>query len=36
VKYGAEPLTAFLERYIVGHKSGHLEQIRALQKAAAG
>jgi hypothetical protein len=35
VKYGAEPLSAFLDRYVVGHKSGHLDQIRALQKAAA-
>ena len=30
VKYGIEPLTAFLDRYVVGHKTGHLEQIRAL------
>ena len=35
VKYGAEPLSAFLDRYVVGHKAGHLDQIRALQKAAA-
>jgi hypothetical protein len=35
VKYGPEPLSAFLDRYVVGHKAGHLDQIRALQKAAA-
>lgn len=35
VKYGPEPLAAFLDRYVVGHKAGHLDQIRALQKAAA-
>ncbi|MGI8614723.1 MAG: DinB family protein [Nocardioidaceae bacterium] len=26
-KYGAEPLTAFLARYVLGHKSGHLDQL---------
>lgn len=35
VKYGPEPLSAFLDRYVVGHKAGHLDQIGALQKAAA-
>jgi len=35
VKYGPEPLSAFLDRYVVGHKAGHLDQIRALQKTAA-
>ena len=35
VKYGPEPLSAFLDRYVIGHKAGHLDQIRALQKAAA-
>ena len=30
VKYGPEPLTAFFDRYIVGHKAGHLAQLRAL------
>lgn len=34
VKYGPEPLSAFIDRYVVGHKAGHLDQIRALQKAA--
>lgn len=33
VKYGPEPLTAFLDRYVIGHKSGHLDQIRALHAA---
>jgi DinB superfamily len=32
VKYGAEPLTAFLERYVLGHKEGHLAQLRALKE----
>ncbi len=30
VKYGEEPLTAFLDRYVTGHKAGHLEQLRSL------
>lgn len=30
VKYGPEPLSAFLDRYVIDHKSGHLEQLRAL------
>lgn len=30
VKYGEEPLSAFLDRYVVSHKAGHLEQLRAL------
>ena len=30
VKYGPEPLSAFLDRYVIGHKTGHLEQLRAL------
>jgi uncharacterized damage-inducible protein DinB len=34
VKYGAEPLSAFLDRYVIAHKAGHLDQIRALHKAA--
>ncbi|HEY3240935.1 MAG TPA: DinB family protein [Acidimicrobiia bacterium] len=32
VKYGREPLTKFLDRYVFAHKEGHLEQIRALNK----
>ena len=30
VKYGPEPLTAFFDRYVIGHKAGHLDQLRAL------
>ena len=30
VKYGAEPLSAFFERYVIGHKAAHLDQLRAL------
>ena len=30
VKYGTEPLSAFFDRYVIGHKAGHLEQLRAL------
>lgn len=33
VKYGEEPLTAFLDRYVIGHKAGHLGQLRALLSA---
>ncbi|MDQ1669934.1 MAG: hypothetical protein QOE40_1995 [Actinomycetota bacterium] len=29
VKYGEEPLAAFLDRYVIGHKQGHVEQLRA-------
>jgi hypothetical protein len=30
VKYGPEPLAAFFDRYVISHKAGHLEQLRAL------
>ncbi len=30
VKYGTEPLSAFFDRYVIAHKTGHLEQLRAL------
>ena len=30
VKYGPEPLSAFFDRYVTGHKAGHLDQLRAL------
>jgi hypothetical protein len=30
VKYGPEPLSAFLDRYVISHKSGHLDQLRSL------
>jgi len=35
VKYGPEPLSAFLDRYVIGHKAGHLEQLRALAAPGA-
>lgn len=35
VKYGAEPLTAFLQRYVIGHKRAHAEQIGNTLKAVA-
>ena len=31
MKYGPEPLSAFFDRYVLDHKAGHLEQLRALQ-----
>ena len=31
VKYGPEPLSAFFDRYVIAHKAGHLEQLRALR-----
>jgi hypothetical protein len=31
VKYGPEPLTAFFDRYVTGHKAGHLDQLRSLR-----
>jgi hypothetical protein len=31
VKYGPEPLAAFFDRYVISHKAGHLEQLRALK-----
>jgi hypothetical protein len=34
VKYGPEPLSAFFDRYIIGHKAGHLDQLRALARPA--
>jgi DinB family protein len=30
VKYGPEPLAAFFDRYVIAHKAGHLDQLRAL------
>lgn len=35
VKYGPEPLSAFLDRYVTGHKAGHLDQLRALAAPGA-
>lgn len=34
VKYGKEPLSAFLDRYVLGHKAGHLDQLRSLRSGA--
>jgi hypothetical protein len=34
VKYGDEPLTAYLDRYVVGHKAAHLEQLTTALAAA--
>ena len=31
VKHGPEPLTAFFDRYVTGHKAGHLDQLRSLR-----
>lgn len=36
VKYGPEPLSVFLNRYVLEHKAGHLGQLRALAGAAGG
>ncbi len=36
VKYGAEPLTAFLDRYVLGHKTSHLDQLRRAVATLAG
>ncbi|HEV3364097.1 MAG TPA: DinB family protein [Acidimicrobiia bacterium] len=30
VKHGPERLSAFFDRYVLGHKAGHLDQLRAL------
>ena len=35
VKYGEEPLSAFLDRYVLGHKAGHLEQLRSLRRSGS-
>ena len=32
-KYGEEPLTAFLDRYVTGHKRGHLAQLSSMPAA---
>lgn len=35
-KYGSEPLTSYLDRYILGHKAGHVEQLQStLQQVSA-
>lgn len=33
-RYGPEPLTAFLDRYVLGHKQGHAQQLAELVKEA--
>lgn len=33
-RYGPEPLTAFLDRYVLGHKRGHAQQLADLVKEA--
>ncbi|HLY30353.1 MAG TPA: maleylpyruvate isomerase N-terminal domain-containing protein, partial [Ktedonobacterales bacterium] len=35
-KYGAEPLRAFLDRYVLSHKAGHLDQLRKTQERVQG
>lgn len=35
-KYGPEPLTSFLDRYVLGHKLSHLRQLAAMPAAPAG
>lgn len=35
-KYGAEPLTAYLERYVLGHKAAHVAQLRTTLATVAG
>jgi hypothetical protein len=32
VKYGSEPMIQFLDRYLVGHKAAHLEQVRTTKR----
>jgi hypothetical protein len=34
-QYGDEPLTAFLDRYVTGHKRGHLDQLAAMPAASS-
>lgn len=34
-RYGPEPLTAFLDRYVVGHKRSHADQLARLLKEFA-
>jgi hypothetical protein len=35
-KYGEEPLTEFLDRYVLGHKYGHLAQLATMPAARSG
>ena len=34
--YGAEPLTTYLDRYVLGHKAAHVTQLRSTLAAVAG
>jgi uncharacterized damage-inducible protein DinB len=34
-KYGQEPLTAYLQRYVLGHKAAHVDQLRRTLAAVA-
>jgi len=34
-RYGDEPLTAFLDRYVTGHKRGHLDQLASMPAAVS-
>ena len=34
-KYGPEPLATFLDRYVLGHKAGHVAQLRQALSAAS-
>lgn len=36
VTYGPEPLTAYLDRYVVGHKAAHLQQLGQTLDALTG
>lgn len=35
-KYGEEPLIAYLERYVLGHKSAHVDQLRRTLRSVGG
>lgn len=35
-KYGAEPLIAYLERYVLGHKAAHVDQLRRTLRLVGG
>jgi hypothetical protein len=34
-RYGVEPLTSFLDRYVIGHKQSHAEQLASLLKESS-
>lgn len=35
-KYGQEQLTVYLQRYVLGHKSAHVDQLRRALRSVAG